>query len=304
MKLPPLNALRAFEAVARLGSIRGASRELRISPSAISTHIKNLEYDIGLPLVQRKANALVLTKDGARYATNIRSGLQEISRATEEITDSPKNNSLRITCVPSLATTWMPEVFAKFRETHLSVSVECDFSPLLRQLYEDGFDLAVRYGRGDYPDDHSEPLFTDRIAPVCSPETQPCVVTPADLAKLDRIECAEGVKSSKSQWQYWCSRALADTEMSEFPGQSVTLVNSSTFAVEALLNSRTIAILDYSSVRNELAEGKLVCPLGGWVEAQNSYFVAYPKGRPLSNAAKQFKAVLKKHLRTSVGTPE
>lgn len=304
MNLPPLNSLRAFEAVARLGSIRAAAKDLGTSPSTISEHIKNIEYSVGVALVQRNANALALTAQGAIYAQSVRSGLQVIARATEELDPSRRTGTLRITCVPSLANTWMPGVLSKLKEAHPDLEVECDFSPFPRDLHAEGFDLAIRYGSGQYKDAHAELLLTDRIAPVCSPETKLWIKEETDLASLDRIECSEGMNSSVSQWHHWSSIALKSTDCSALTSQAITWVNSTSFAVEMLLKSRTIAILDYNSVKLDLTQGKLVCPLGGWVEAQHSYFIVYPKAKPLSQRAKQLKAALKAYVKLEAQPPQ
>ena len=302
-RLPPLNALRAFEAVARFGSIRAASRELSTSASTISTHIRNLEYFLGHALIERNANSIALTSSGARYAEEVKESFGRLLHATEELCSSATAGSLRITCVPSLATTWMPDIFREFKAANPTVGIEFDFSPLPRKLYEEGFDLAVRYGQGKYKDDHSELLLTDRIAPVCSPETQRWMRSGDNLTKVERIECAEGLGADRTQWQHWCASAPNNDGMASLESQPVTFVNSVAFAIETLLNSCSVAILDHSSVKAELDEGRLVCPLGPWVDAQNSYFVVFPKRKPLARHAKQLKAMLKSHAEVSAAPP-
>lgn len=302
-RLPPLNALRAFEAVARFGSIRAASRELNTSASTISTHIKNLEYFLGHALIERSANSITLTNSGTRYAEEVKESFGRLLHATEELCSSATAGSLKITCVPSLATTWMPDIFKEFKAANPAVGIKFDFSPLPRKLYEEGFDLAVRYGQGKYKDDHSELLLTDRIAPVCSPETQHWMRSTYKLTKVERIECAEGVGSERTQWQHWCSSAPNNDGLASLESQPVTFVNSVAFAIETLLNSRAVAILDYNSVKAELTDGRLVCPFGSWVDARNSYFVVFPKRKPLARHAKQLKAMLKSYAETSAAPP-
>lgn len=303
MKLPPLNSLRAFEVVARLGSIRAAAKELGTSHSTVSEHIKNIEYSVGVPLVQRNANTLFLTEHGEKYSRNVRLAFLELARATEELDLSRKVESLRITCVPSLAVTWMPHVLAKLKTSFPNIKIECDFSPSPRDLQTDGYDLAIRYGSGRYKDTHTELLLTDRIAPVCSPETKLWIKTQADLSNLDRIECSEGLNPARTQWEHWCSVALKTSESNLLESQSITRVNSTAFALEMLQTRRAIAILDYNSVKSDLAIGRLVCPLGGWVEAQHSYYIVFPKTKPLGQPAKQFKAALKAYIRDAAQPP-
>ncbi|MCZ4354145.1 LysR family transcriptional regulator [Roseovarius aestuarii] len=304
MKLPPLNSLKVFEVVARLGSIRAAANELGSSPSTVSEHIKNIEYSVGVSLVQRNSNALVLTENGKTYARSIRSGLHEIARATEQLNSSRRADSLRVTCVPSLATSWIPDVLAKLKKAHPNFEVEFDFSPSPRELIIDGFDLAIRYGSGNYKDKQAELLLTDRIAPVCSPETKLWIKSEADLEFLDRIECSEGLNPIRSQWEHWLTTSFQNPEATPLSSKSITRVNSTTFALEMLLNSRAIAILDYNSVKAELEQGRLVCPLGGWVDAQHSYYIVYPKTKPLSKRAKQFKAALKSYVKNTAQPPQ
>ena len=303
-RLPPLNALRAFEAVARSGSIRAASRELNTSASTISTHIRNLEYFLGHALIERTANSIELTSSGARYAEEVKESFGRLLHATEELCSSATAGSLKITCVPSLATTWMPDIFREFKSAYPTVGIEFDFSPLPRKLYEEGFDLAVRDGQGKYQDDHSELLLTDRIAPICSPETQQWMRSADDPATIGRIECAEGLGTDRTQWQHWCASVPKNDGMAHLESQPVTLVNSVAFAIETLLNNRAVAILDHNSVKAELTDGKLVCPFGSWVDAQNSYYVVFPKRKPLALHAKQLKAMLKSYAETSAAPPQ
>ena len=302
-RLPPLNALRAFEAVARFGSIRAASRELRTSASTISTHIRNLEYFLGHALIERNANSIALTSAGARYAEEVKESFGHLLHATEELFSSASAGSVKLTCVPSLATTWMPDIFREFKAANPTVDIEFDFSPLPRKLYEEGFDLAVRYGQGKYKDDHSEFLLTDRVAPVCSPETQQWMCSTDTPTKVERIECAEGLGTDRTQWQHWRALVPNNDGMASLESQPVTFVNSVAFAIETLLSSRAVAILDHNSVKAELTEGKLVCPFGSWVDAQNSYFVVFPKRKPLARHAKQLKAMLKSYAEINAAPP-
>lgn len=303
MNLPPLNSLRVFELVARHGSIRAAAYHLNTSPSTVSEHIKKIEYFLGVSLFNRTPNTLVLTDDGAAYAMSIRSGLASISKATQEVMGLQETSLLRITCVPNIANTWMPAVLSKVKKANSNIDIECDFSPLPRDLLTDGYDAAVRYGSGVYADAHTEHLLTDKIAPVCSPETSHWIKKNDDLRSIDRIECSEGTNTPSTRWEYWCTRSLSKSDYRDLAIANITLVNSTAFAIEALVRDKSIAIMDYNSVKDQLLNGRLVCPLGGWIDAQHSYYFAYPKSKPLSKSAKVLKAILKSFVAMSAQPP-
>jgi LysR family glycine cleavage system transcriptional activator len=167
MRLPPLNAVRAFDAVARLGSVRAAADELAVTPAAVSQQLRVLEAHLGLALTQRQGRGLMLTESGRTWHGEIARHLRAIALAAERV--RPGRRVVQVTVVQSFGSRWlMPRLF-KFTEREPEIEVRIDASPVLADLTRDPFDLAIREGRGSYPEAESVRLFVLEFVPVASP---------------------------------------------------------------------------------------------------------------------------------------
>ena len=167
--LPPLNALRAFEACARLGSMQRAAHELSVTPSAISQQVQNLEQWIGFPLLERRARQVQANAEGRAYLTAISAAFDQIAAATEELSAGRVPRSICITCTPGFAVQWLVPRLQQFQDRHPDIDVRIDASTRLLDLKVEQVDLAVRHGNGRYPGLVSEKLIDDDLVPVASP---------------------------------------------------------------------------------------------------------------------------------------
>jgi LysR family transcriptional regulator, glycine cleavage system transcriptional activator len=169
MKLPPLNALRAFDAVARLGTVKDAARELFVTPAAVSQQLKALEEALSVKLFVRGVREVSLTDEGYTYHQATTKHLRGIAQATERL--RPGKSVVNVTTVPSFATLWLVPRMQHFTEAHPKIEVRVEATPALSRLKQEGFDLAVREGSGTYTDCESRLLFAGAFSPVADPAT-------------------------------------------------------------------------------------------------------------------------------------
>ena len=163
MRLPPLNAVRAFDAVARLGSVRAAADELAVTPAAVSQQLRVLEAHLGLALTQRQGRGLALTDSGRTWHGEIARHLRAIALAAERV--RPGRRVVQVTVVQSFGSRWLMPRLHKFTAREPEIEVRIDASPVLADLARDPFDLAIREGRGVYPEAESRSALRARILP-------------------------------------------------------------------------------------------------------------------------------------------
>ena len=149
MKLPPMNSLRAFEAVSRLGSVTKASTELCVSQGAVSQQIRNLEDFLGRELFVRSANSFTLSEQGAKFADVVQNALSQIADATGGMTNESSRHTLTISVPPYLATNWLIPKLGNFFERQPGISVVMDESNDLVTFQNDGVDAAIRFFDGN-----------------------------------------------------------------------------------------------------------------------------------------------------------
>ena len=168
--IPSLSALRAFEAAARHGSYSAAARELNVTHSAIAQHLRGLEDYFARPLMRRVGQKMITTDDGQRLAISLGEAFGLISDAAEDLLTRDASRPLRISTTPSFAESWLMPRIGGFWSNHPEIELELVPSMKLVDLRKDGSDLAIRYGRGDWPGVKSEPLVTAAHVVVASPD--------------------------------------------------------------------------------------------------------------------------------------
>ena len=132
--LPPLNALRAFEASARLNSMQRAAHELNVTPSAVSQQVQNLEQWVGFPLLERRARQVQANAEGRAYLTAVSAAFDQIAAATEELSAGRVPRSICITCTPGFAVQWLVPRLQQFQDLHPDIDVRIDASTRLLDL--------------------------------------------------------------------------------------------------------------------------------------------------------------------------
>ncbi|HEY4542746.1 MAG TPA: LysR substrate-binding domain-containing protein [Noviherbaspirillum sp.] len=206
-RLPPVHALSAFEAAARLGSFALAAEELCITPSALSHRIRLLEDFVGERLFLRDGRTLGLSEFGRRYLDVVRSALRTLTDFPLPHRSAPAQPRIKVTVPPTFARCLLVPRLAEFTARHPEVVVEIFLSVPLYDLALAESDVEVRFGAGNYPDLHTRKLFEEPAFAVASPAYLArigALDTPADLKKATLL------RSALEPWQTWFEAAGLD----------------------------------------------------------------------------------------------
>lgn len=193
LDMPPLSALRAFAAFAESGNVVQAGEALNVTHAAISQQLRALEAHLQVALVDRSGRSLTLTAAGGQLAQALALGFGAINAAVQEISGAGAGAArpLHVSTTPGFAATWLMPRLPEFHAAHPDVDLMIDPSPKLIELKPGGIDMALRYGRGNWPGLEAELLVETTIAVVAAPSLMaryPPVTGPADLANLPWLE--------------------------------------------------------------------------------------------------------------------
>ncbi len=277
-RLPPLNALRAFETAARHLSIKKAAEELHLTPAAISQQVRTLEDHIGRQLFRRITRGLVLTEAGAAAAPLLTEGLDRLAEAAARMQDVPQSRILTVSVAPSLASKWLVPRLERFREAHPDFDIRLDATNALSNFKEDGVDVALRFGGGSYRGLHAERLLAETAFPVCSPhllERGPPLEAPSDLAAHTLLHIQWAMDSETApNWQMWLRAAGVDTVD---PSRGPRFSHDS-MAVQAAIEGQGVALAVSTLVVDDLTAGRLVRPFPPVLSevTEFGYYLVYP----------------------------
>lgn len=243
--LPPLLALRAFEAVARHLSFIKAANELSVTQSALSHQVQKLEQHLGKPLFIRRTRAIDLTADGQRYYDEIRPALDAIAAATRAQRQLPSATVLRIGLLASFATLWLAPRLAEFLNRYPHIQVELLPAIQLANVAAAEVDLAIRYGKGDWPDVRATRLMAEVISPVCSPAFK--------ASQLHNGPLLMATSHRPFEWTDWSQHYQVDLEH-----HPRVMLHDYNIVVEAAVAGQGIAMGRHRLIQRRLQDGSLV----------------------------------------------
>ena len=287
-RIPPMQALRAFDAAARTGSLTRAAESLHVTHGAISHQIKALEEAFGVKLVERSGRGIRLTDEGERFAARLRGALTEISDAVREIADRSNPRQLRLSTLPSFAARWLLPRIARFMKAHPDIDLEIRSSNGLVDFRRENVDVAIRHGAGQWPGVIAEHLLDEASFPVCSPRLAKGKLPqrPADLARFTLLR-GEG-----EQWRPWFEAAGLDwPEPTRGP-----LYSDSSHMLQAAIEGQGIAIARSSLLGDDLRNGVLVKLFDIVVPLPRKYYLVYPPRMKDSPKLDAFRKWLKREL--------
>ncbi|MDN5398055.1 LysR substrate-binding domain-containing protein [Pseudomonas sp. Env-44] len=278
--LPPLLALRAFEAVARHLSFIKAADELSVTQSALSHQVHKLERHLGKPLFIRRTRAIDLTLAGQDYYAQIRPALDAIAAATRSQRGAPCASVLRIGLLASFATLWLAPRLAEFLQRHPHIQVELLPAIQLANVATAEVDLAIRYGKGDWPDVLATRLMTETLSPVCSPAFKARQVATGPLLMA--------TSHRPFEWTDWS--AHYQINLDHHPR---VMLHDYNIVVEASVAGQGIAMGRHRLIERRLHDGSLVEAFDRPpYHSDIGYWLIVPQG-PLSEAAECFSQWLK-----------
>ncbi len=190
MKLPPLTSLRAFEAAARHGSLSAAARELNVTHAAIAQQVKKLEEWFGTKLMQREGRGVAPTPRGAGLAAGLAEGFTAMQAAVDAMAEDDATRPLKITLTPSFAAQWMMPRLGAFRAAHPEIEIMLNPTSVTIDLAADDYDVAFRFGGGDWPGLDAERVMESGHAVFAATSLLAGrkVETPADVAALPWVQ--------------------------------------------------------------------------------------------------------------------
>jgi LysR family glycine cleavage system transcriptional activator len=271
--LPSLNGLRAFEAAARHLSFTRAAAELNVTQTAISHQIRRLEEQLGLRLFVRKARALALTRAAGDYLPAIRTAFDDLRRATARLQRPERDGLLTVSTTASLAAKWLVTRVASFQEAHPGIEVRITTSTHLVDFQGEAVDMAVRYGRGNWPGLRTQWLMAEEFFPVCSPALMrgpKALRRPEDLAHHALLHGTVG----REDWQLWLTAAGLPVSLALRRGLSF---DQAFMALQAAMDGLGVALGRSSLVAADIAAGRLVVPFETVLPSDAGYYIVAPE---------------------------
>lgn len=256
-RLPPLSALRAFEAAARHGSFKHAADELAVTPTAISHQVRALEAHAGTALFERRTRKVVLTEAGQQLFPVLRDGLDSFAEAMARLTRRRAGAQVTISATVAFTARWLVPRMTAFHARHPEITLQIQASDEVVDMATAGVDVAIRYGTGPYPGVGVVPLFADCFAPVFNPRLG--IGDVADLAQAPLIGFRwRRHHPDNPTWARWFAAAgLAP------PDAEPTLsFSDESHAIQAAVAAQGVALVSLPLIADELAAGQLVQPFG------------------------------------------
>ncbi len=256
--LPPLSALRAFEAAARLMSFSKAADELNVTPAAISHQIHALEQDLGVRLFNRLNRSVELTASARVLLPGLSESFAGIQASVRRLRAHNDTGTLTVTASPSFAAKWLVVRLNRFQERWPDIDVRISATDNVVDLSTGDFDIAIRYGGGRYPGLEVEPLLKNEVFPACSPrllEHGPPLHTPDDLRRHALIhDQAVDRDPLAPSWPMWLKAA----GVTGFSGTSGITFSASYLALDAAIAGHGVVLATSTIAAADLAAGRLV----------------------------------------------
>lgn len=283
-RLPPLNALKMFEASARNLSFSGASEELFVTPSAVSHQVKALENFLGVELFHRSNRKVTLTTQGEQYLASVKHAFDEIEMATHRLSVTQGASVVQISVAPNFLIRWLMPRMSRFRALFPDVELQINASMGLLDFDRSSTDMAVYYGSGEWDDIEVEFLRKVMLVPVCGPgllETGPPLEKPSDLVNHTLIY----VSKRTWEWDNWLKKAGVEFIT---PKGSMQL-SSGQLTTAAAQENLGVALADQTLISREVESGKLVVPFDIPLDTKKAFYLVYRKHRPLTKGMEAFR---------------
>lgn len=292
--LPPLHALRAFEATARHLSFTRAAEELSVTQTAISHQVRLLESYLGKTLFLREARRIRLTSDGQAWADALTDVFQRLHEANRRLRRTVKARPVvAVSAIPSFAARWLVPRFGRFLGAHPELDVRISASEHLVDFAVEPIDVGVRYGMGRYPGLLVEKLADDALVAVSSPTLAKKLGSPQDLKKHALLH-----DDDPEAWPRW----LEAQRVRAVDGTRGAIIDDSSMLVEAAVRGQGVALARWSLAVDEIHAGRLsLCfPRVKPVPTTKAYYVVCPKNRATHPPVAAFRAWLRDEARASL----
>jgi LysR family transcriptional regulator, glycine cleavage system transcriptional activator len=270
-RLPPLNAIKAFEAAARSESFTRAAEELCVTPGAVSHQVKALEGTLGVRLFHRERQRLVLTEPGREYLGVVRDALDRIALGTARLVQRQSSGVLTVSTSPDFAAKWLVHRLGRFADSHPEIDLRISAAAHHVDFAREEVDLAVRHGDGNWPGLHVVRLCSERLFPVCSPRLatgRDRIAAASDLLRFPLLR----LEDSKT-WARWFAAAGVSDPVPRGP-----VLDRASMLVDAAVDGQGVALARTTLAAWDLINGRLVRPVDVSLRMANTYWVVCPSG--------------------------
>jgi LysR family transcriptional regulator, glycine cleavage system transcriptional activator len=269
-RLPPLDALRAFEAAARHLSFTRAADELGVTQTAVSHRIRDLEQRLGVRLFRRRPRGILLTDEAQGYLPVVRETFDRLAEATERLRSGAAGGRLAVSVLPSFAAKWLVPRLGRLRARHPELDVRIRVSEKLVDFARDDVDLGIRLGRGAYPGLRADRFLAEAIFPVCSPaliDGPPPLRMPGDLRHQTLLH-----DEDTGAWRLWLEIAGArDVDWRRGP-----VLDDSSMLLQAAIEGQGVALGRRALASADIAAGRLVRPFDVPLPFDLAYYLVCP----------------------------
>ena len=289
--LPPLNALRAFEATARHLSFTLAAEELSVTPAALSHQIKGLEDFLGQRLFLRKVRSIALTPAGLALYPGLHAAFLQIRQSVELVDRAPNDNVLVVSAPPGFTAKWLAPRLYRFLMANPGIDARISATQALANFTTDGVDLAIRNSRSETRGLTSHRLIGITLLPVASPRLlgEHGIVAAADLAKVPLIhDDMLGSLTGLPSWADW----LAAAGVEGINLSRGLRFSSPDHALEAAVEGAGVLLAHKALAHDDLRTGRLVAPFTLELATERSFRLVYPETHSRRPAVKAFTAWL------------
>jgi LysR family transcriptional regulator, glycine cleavage system transcriptional activator len=269
-RLPPLNALKAFEAAARSESVTRAAEELGVTQGAVSQQVKALEAALGVKLFNRERQRLVMTEAGRDYLASVRDALDRIAMATERLVQRQTSGVLTISTSPDFAAKWLVHRLGRFAEAHSDIDLRVSATMHHVDFAREDVDLAVRHGDGNWAGFDVVRLCSERLFPVCSPKLvagRNRITKATDLLKLPLLRLDDWTNLSR-----WFDAAGVGAPVAEG-----LVLDSASMLIEAAVDGQGVALARTALAAWDLINGRLVRPIDVSLRMSKTYWIVCPQ---------------------------
>ncbi|WP_063653341.1 transcriptional regulator GcvA [Aliivibrio fischeri] len=266
-RLPPLNSLRVFEAAARHLSFTRAAEELFVTQAAVSHQIKALEEFLGLKLFRRRNRSLLLTEEGQSYFLDIKEIFSSLSEATDKVLERSAKGALTISLPPSFAIQWLVPRLSDFNNQEPDIDVRIKAVDMDEGSLTEDVDVAIYYGRGNWPGLRVELLYQEQLLPLCSPQV---LLNEKPLATINDLRFHTLLHdTSRKDWKQFVKHyELAGMNVNQGP-----IFSHSTMVLQAAAHGQGIALGNNVLAQPELDAGRLVAPFEEVLVSKNAFYL-------------------------------
>ena len=282
-RLPPLTALRAFEAAARHLNFTRAAEELNVTHAAVSQQIRQLEDWFSFRLFRKDGRAMFLTAAGQALQKEYARGFDILEEATQQALGRDRERPIRITTTLVFASRWLMPRLGRFNMAHPEVRISLDSSTGLIDYERENIDLGVRYGYGDWPGLEARMLIAGDRVPMCSPrllDGRRPLKKPEDLFNYPLIHDVD-----HSEWGQWFrQKGIEDPDL-----ETGMVHTMSMLAYQAAIEGHGLFLGVEEMAKEDLDAGRLVMPLGQDLVLDGGYYLVRREGRRLRPSARLFR---------------